>query len=50
MTPDDLRSAAPVWETVVVALTIVIMLAVIVSDKIGPDWVMVTALDGLYGN
>jgi di/tricarboxylate transporter len=35
---------APVWQTVVVGITIVIMLAVIVSDRIGPDWVMVTAL------
>jgi hypothetical protein len=39
-----LRTDFAVWKTVVVALTIVIMLAVIVSDKIGPDWVMVTAL------
>jgi hypothetical protein len=46
--PHDTRhletTDAPVWQTVVVGITIVIMLAVIVSDRIGPDWVMVTAL------
>jgi di/tricarboxylate transporter len=36
--------AAPVWQTVVVAVAIVIMLTVISTDKIGVDWVMATTL------
>ena len=36
--------AAPMWQTVVVAVSIVIMLAVISTDRIGVDWVMATTL------
>jgi di/tricarboxylate transporter len=39
-----LDTDVPVWQTVLVSITIFIMLAVIVTDKIGPDWVMVTTL------
>ncbi|KAI2489071.1 divalent anion Na symporter [Fragilaria crotonensis] len=36
--------AAPVWQTVVVSVAIVIMLAIISTDRIGVDWVMATTL------
>lgn len=37
----QLESEAPVWEAVVVSIAIFVMLVVICTDYIGPDWVMV---------
>jgi di/tricarboxylate transporter len=39
-----LETDAPVWQTVLVSLSIFVMLTVIVMDKMGPDWVMVATL------
>jgi di/tricarboxylate transporter/predicted amino acid-binding ACT domain protein len=33
-----------VWETVVVSITLIIMFGIMLSDKIGPDWVMFSGL------
>jgi di/tricarboxylate transporter len=35
---------APVWQTVIVSLTLVIMFIFMMTDKIGPDWVMAAGL------
>jgi di/tricarboxylate transporter len=35
---------APIWETVVVAVTLFVMFVYMLTDKIGPDWVMVAGL------
>jgi len=35
---------APVWETVVVSITLIVMFGAMLSDKIGPDWVMFSGL------
>ena len=40
----ETTTEAPLWQTIIVALTILIMLVVISTDKIGADWVMVTTL------
>ena len=36
--------APPLWQTVVVAVTLVIMFGTMMFDKIGPDWVMTAGL------
>jgi Citrate transporter len=35
---------APVWQTVVVAVTLVVMFGFMMTDRIGPDWVMTAGL------
>jgi hypothetical protein len=35
---------APVWQTVIVSLTLVIMFIYMMTDKIGPNWVMAAGL------
>ncbi|KAL7564495.1 hypothetical protein ACA910_017656 [Epithemia clementina (nom. ined.)] len=39
-----LADEAETWETVVVAITVAIMFGFMVTDKIGPDWVMLSGL------
>lgn len=41
---EDPPGPVPVWQTVVVAVTLVIMFGFMMLDKIGPDWVMTTGL------
>jgi hypothetical protein len=41
---EDEETAAPLWHTVVVAITLVIMFGFMMFDKIGPDWVMTAGL------
>jgi undecaprenyl pyrophosphate phosphatase UppP len=35
---------APVWQTVVVAVTLAVMFGFMMTDRIGPDWVMTAGL------
>jgi Na+/melibiose symporter-like transporter len=42
---EDVEKAdLPIWQTVVVAVTIFAMFVFMLTDKIGPDWVMVAGL------
>jgi len=41
---EEEEPAPPVWHAVVVGVTIFMMLCVIMTDRIGPDWVMLTTL------
>jgi di/tricarboxylate transporter len=41
---DEEKADPPVWQTVVVAITIFVMFVFMLTHRIGPDWVMVAGL------
>jgi di/tricarboxylate transporter len=41
---EDEEEAAPLWQTILVSVTMIIMFTIMIKDWIGPDWVMLSGL------